>query len=92
MKAQSGQSIFDIVLQEFGTLESLFIFLDDNNLSLNDRINASQELTANSVNVGDENIKDFVTLKNITMNNSQGLTTPPLLGGDYNSAYNNDYY
>ncbi len=87
-----GQNLFDVTTQEFGTLEELFVLLDDNGLSANAKLISGQELTVNKVNIGDENVKDFVVLKNITMNNAQGLKVPPLLAGDYNGDYNGDYY
>lgn len=87
-----GQNIFDIGVQEFGTLENLFVLLNDNSLSANSKLISGQELTVNKINIGDENVKDFVVLRNITMNNAQGLKVPPLLAGDYNFDFNNDYY
>lgn len=87
-----GQNLFDISTQEFGTLEELFVLLNDNSLSVNAKLISGQSLTVNKVNIGDENVKDFVVLKNITMNNAQGLKVPPLLAGDYNGDYNGDYY
>ena len=86
-----NQNIFDITIQEFGTLEELFVTLNDNSLDVNAKLISGQELIINKVNVGNENVKNFVVLKNITMNNEQGLKVPPLLSGDYNSDYGNDY-
>ena len=88
---QDNQSVFDIVTQEFGTLEELFTLLNDNNLAVNAKLTGGQELVVNKINVGDENVKNFVTLQNITMNNDQGEKVPPLLSGDFNSDYSNDY-
>ena len=87
-----GQNIFDIIVQEFGTLEQSFVLINDNDLSVNTKLISGQELTVNKVNVGDENVKDFVVLKNITMNNFQGQKVPPLLSGDYSNDYSNDYF
>ena len=88
---QDNQNIFDIVTQEFGTLEELFTLLNDNNLAVNAKLISGQDLVINKINIGDENVKNFVVLRNITMNNDQGEKVPPLLSGDYNSDYNNDY-
>ena len=88
---QDNQNIFDIATQEFGTLEELFTLLNDNNLAVNAKLTGGQELVVNKINVGDENVKNFVTLQNITMNNDQGEKVPPLLSGDYSQDYNNDY-
>ncbi len=88
---QDGQSLFDICLQEFGTLEEIFTLANDNDLNLNSKLVAGRELVVNKTNVGDENIKNFVVLKNLTFNNDQGDGAPPLLGGDYNNDFNNDF-
>lgn len=92
LKVLEGQSLFDISTQEFGSLEDLFILLTDNNLAINDRLTSGQDLVINKTGVGNEDVKKFVTLKDITMNNFQGQKVPPLLSGDYNSDYSNDYF
>lgn len=89
---QDGQNLFDVTTEQFGTLEELFTLLIDNDLPINTRIISGQELVINKIDVGDEDVKNFVVLKNITMNNAQGLKVPPLVGGDYNNDYGNDYY
>jgi len=92
LKVLQNQNIFDITTQEFGTLEELFVLLNDNSLSVNAKLISGQSLTVNKVNVGDEDVKKIVVLKNITMNNAQGQKVPPLLSGDYNPDYNIDYF
>ena len=87
----NNQNIFDIVTQEFGTLEELFTLLNDNNLAVNAKLISGQDLVINKINIGDENVKNFVVLQNITMNNDQGEKVPPLLSGDYGNDYGNDY-
>lgn len=89
--AKDNQSILDFALQNFGTLEQLYTLLADNSLSANSKLSAGQELTVNNVNVGDEDIKNFVTLKNVSFNNDQGVNLPPILGGDYGNDFGNDY-
>lgn len=92
LKVLQNQNLFDISTQEFGSLEDLFVLLNDNSLSVNAKLISGQDLTVNKVNIGDEDVKKFVVLKNITMNNFQGEKEPPLLAGDYNLDYNNDYF
>ena len=87
-----NQSIFDIAAQEFGTLEELFKLLIDNDLSVNAKLTSGQKLTINKTNIGDEDVKNFVVLQNITMNNFQGDKTPPLLAGDFQDDFNNDFF
>ena len=86
-----GQNLFDIVTENFGTLEELFTLLNDNNLAVNAKLISGQDLVINKINIGDENVKNFVVLQNITMNNDQGEKVPPLLSGDYGNDYGNDY-
>lgn len=92
MKVLKNQSVFDIVVQEFGTLEKMFSFLIDNDFSVNAKLTSGQDVIINKVNIGDEDIKNFVVLQNITMNNDQGNKTPPLLSGDFNNDFNNDFF
>ena len=91
LKVLQNQNLFDVVTQEFGTLEELFVLLNDNGLSVNEKLVSGQDLVVNKTNVGDEDVKKFVVLRNITMNNAQGQKVPPLLAGDYNGDYNIDY-
>ena len=92
LKVLDGQSLFDIATQEFGSLEDLFVLLTDNNLAINERLTSGQDLVINKTGVGNEDIKKFVTLKDITMNNFQGQKVPPLVSGDYANDHNNDYF
>ena len=91
MTVLDNQSTLDIATQEFGTLEQLFVLLNDNNISVNAKLLSGQELVINKTNVGDEEVKDFISLNEITMNNDQGQSLPPLIGGDFNNDFNNDF-
>lgn len=92
IKVKKGQNVYDICLQEFGTLENMFDILLDNSLEVNSLLNSSQELVINNTGKGDERVKTFVNLNNLSYNNNQGVSLPPLVGGDYNDDYSNDYY
>jgi len=86
-----NQNIFDVCLTKFGTIESMFLFLNDNNLNPNSDLNSNQELiiSIDNLNQGNKEIKEYVKLNNIIYtNNSNALAT----SGDYNNDYNNDYY
>jgi len=91
MRVNQNQNIFDIALQEFGTLDQTFTLINDNNLTFNSKLKANQELVINNEGIGDNNVKNFVTLQKIKYNNDQGVAVPPLDGGDYNNDYNSDY-
>ena len=84
-------NLYDLILNEYGTIESMFLLLTDNDLSPNSEINANQELivSIDNLNKGNKDIKNFIIKNNIIYtNNSNALAT----SGDYNNDYNNDYY
>ena len=70
LKVQEGQNIFDVVLQEFGELEQLGLFLSDNTaLTINDELFSGQEVEINSENIGDVDVKTKYTRLNFITNN-----------------------
>lgn len=66
-----GQSIFDICLQEFGQMDDLFTLLTDNNLSLNSKLASGVELEINNTGAGNENVKSYFKLNEISINTNQ---------------------
>lgn len=92
MIVQNNQNIFDIAMQEFGTLNEVFRMIDDNDLNFNSKLRSSQELVINNEGVGDNNVKNFVILQKVKFTNDQGISVPPLVSGDYSNDYSNDYY
>ena len=70
LKIQEGQSLFDIVLQEFGTLDNIGNFMADNpSILVNDEFFSGQEVTINSENIGDNDIKaKFIKINFVTNN------------------------
>ncbi len=92
MIVKEGQTIYDVCLELFGTLEELFTLLDATGLTLNSKLKAGQKITVTTTNLGDEDIKSFVILKDISYNNFQSSGEPPISGGDYNNDYNLDYF
>ena len=73
MIAKDGQNILDVCLQAFGSLEQLFILLNDNDIVVNNILRSGQDLTINNVYIVDELLKIFVSLNNIVYNNSQNI-------------------
>lgn len=92
MIVQNNQNIFDIAMQEFGTLNEAFRMINDNDLTFNSKLRSSQELVINNEGVGDNNVKNFVILQKVKFTNDQGISVPPLVSGDYSNDYSNDYY
>lgn len=88
---KDGQNLYDVTLQEFGTLEELFTIIADNDINVNKRLAAGQDLVTNNENVGDETVKGFFKLKAISPNNNQGTGLPPQIAGDFNIDLNNDF-
>lgn len=60
---RSNQDIYDICIQEYGTLEFLGKLIDDNNLNFDGEISQGQVLEIDKVQNGNEDIKDFYELK-----------------------------
>ena len=71
MKVEYGQNIFDICLQEFGDLELLFEeVLIPNDLTLNSDLEADLELNLNAVGKGNQELKDFIKINGLSLNNN----------------------
>jgi len=87
----SGQSIWDIALEQFGDIEYSVDLINDNNLNFNSKLQSSQEITINNSNSGNNDIKNFYKFKGLKLNNDQTEAMPPNIGGDYNNDYKNDY-
>ena len=86
-----GQSIFDVCLENYGSLEYLFTLLADNDLTINSKLQSGQEIVINNLGIGDENIKSFVSLQKKKFNNNQTILEPPIVGGAYSGAYSSAY-
>lgn len=65
---QEGQTINDISIQEFGSVEYVATICKDNDVGVNDDL-AGLELIINSDNIGNEKVKDFMLLNKIYPNN-----------------------
>jgi len=64
------QNIFDIVVQLYGTLDNVVEFAVDNDIGLNDKINANTQLSySDGSDDGLYNIKNAIARKEITLNN-----------------------
>ena len=59
----SNQDIYDICVQEYGTLEFLGKLIDENNLNFSAIIQQGQELTIDNGTNGNADVKDFFELK-----------------------------
>lgn len=88
---KDGQNLYDVTLQEFGTLEELFVVIIDNSINVNKRVSAGQDLVTNNEKTGDESVKGFYKLNAISPNNNQGTGLPPQIAGDFNNDFNNDF-
>ena len=82
-----GQGIFDICVQEFGTLEQIINLLTDNSLSFDSLLTSGQQLTINNQNKGINNIKNSYLLNNFFANNNAKKTKE--LANAYNTTFDN---
>ena len=88
MKTVSGQTVFDAVLQELGTLEDMRTFLNENGLRADDSFNGNDELKV--VGESNDEVVTFYNKKKVTViNGEQIVLNYP--GGDYSDDYSDDY-
>ena len=64
------QSIFDIVAENFGTLDYIVKVANENGLSISDNLPAGTSLEINSKNLGEADIKETIINKGYTFNNN----------------------
>jgi hypothetical protein len=86
-----NQNIFDVTCMYFGDISYLFTVLQDNNMSVSDRLQSGTELLINNKNKGDERIKTRIIKEGWVFNNYQSQDIQEVTLGDYNNDYNNDY-
>jgi len=91
MIVKSGQNLYDKTAEEFGTLEQLFTLLVDNDLGVTDKLTTGQKLIINKVGKGDEDIKSFISLRNLVFSNDQGTGNPPIEGGGFDNGFSNGF-
>lgn len=60
---RSNQDIYDICLQEYGTLELLGKLIDENNLNFDGEISQGQILQIDELENGNADVKDFYELR-----------------------------
>ena len=87
---RNGQDIFDVCLQEYGTLDLLDQFLSDNDLSINDNLVIGQELTINKENVGNLRVKNSFENANFVVMNADEETLATTVG-QFNGDFNDDF-
>lgn len=70
---QEGQNLYDVALQNYGTLESLFtIFVDNPSLTINDDLVALQDVKIDDTVEGDKDITgQYIRTAQVT-NNADG--------------------
>lgn len=74
---QEGQSLYDVALQKYGTLDELFtIFVDNPTIDINTDLQALTELLIDDTIVGDEEIKGhYIRTTFITNNADENFLT-----------------
>lgn len=67
---RSNQDIYDVCLQEYGTLELLGKLITDNTLNFKGDISQGQSLTIEKIGNGNEDVKDFYELNKLHPQNN----------------------
>jgi len=91
MIVKEGQSIYDVCLQEFGTLENMSDLILENELNFNSKLKSGQQINVDNIDKGSSDIKSFTKTENIVYNNAQVEQLPPLAGGAYDGSYGAAY-
>jgi len=86
MKAILGQTIIDVVVQQYGTLERVMDFADENGLELDKHFASGEGYTGRTQN----EVTDFFDKKDIKVVNGESdpVNYP---GGAYSDDYSKDY-
>jgi len=66
---RANQNIYDICIQEYGSLEFIGKLIDDNNLNFSALITQGQELVIDNATNGNADVKDFFELPNKKVQN-----------------------
>lgn len=91
MKVKEGQSIYDVCLEQFGSLDYLYNLIVDNGLNASRLMIPGQELTVNNSGVGLSEVKNFFKVNKLSPSNDQTNGNPPQEAGDYNNDFSNDF-
>lgn len=76
--SREKQSFFDIVSENFGTLDYIVRVSNDNERSISEQLMTGTEFTINNENLGDALIKEFIINNGLEFNNNY---VSALLGG-----------
>jgi hypothetical protein len=91
-KAQEGQSLYDVVLQNYGTLDNIFtIFVDNPSLTINDDLEPLQEVKIDTSITGDTDIKGEYLRTDFVTNNADDNYTPILDQKQFNDLVPFDF-
>jgi hypothetical protein len=84
-KIQTGQNIFDLSLQLFGSVENIYDLITNNNLSGADTLPVEgTNLVYDPTGLGNELLKKEISTKRIEYANGQSA-------GSYNTNFNTDF-
>ena len=84
-----GQNIFDLTIKAYGSIEGLFLLLEENNLnSVNVFLSSGQKITSSQSPV-DVDVFNFIQSRGLSFN-----TLEPENGGYFDTGYyeNDGYY
>lgn len=81
----TGQTLWDVSLQLFGSLEYAWELAVSNNLSVDAAIPTGTVIMYDDAGKGDRAVKNEICLKELS------FVKGAVSGGDYSDDYNNDY-
>ena len=74
---QEGQSLYDVAMMYYGTLDELFtIFVNNPDLDINSNLEALSEVVIDDSITGDEDVKRHYVRTTYITNNDDGLYVP----------------
>jgi hypothetical protein len=72
---KNKQSLMDVTVENYGQIDNLVEVSSDNGKSISEVLETNEELTVNSENKGDQEIKDKITTQKLSFNND--VIPPP---------------
>lgn len=95
--SQENQSVFDLSIQIYGSIEAAFDLMDDNTAFIAD---LTTPIQPGSILLSNREAKDaemamyYASSSLLPANGitATGVVPPPVFSGDFNNDYNNDYF
>ncbi len=70
---KNKQSLMDVTVENYGQIDNLVEVSNDNGKSISESLETNENLTVNSENKGDQEIKDKITTQGLSFNNDSSF-------------------